>query len=504
MSLLKQDLRQLTTERLQNAFTLEHQVAQAVKSLDEFNIIINTLIERINSWYGMHFPELFDFVEEEKLAKIICLGNRENLSKSSLKKLTENDELTEKILLAAKDSVGSALDSESEKQLVMLAKNVLNVLKEKVSLEKFVEKQMTLLSPNFSSLAQPLIAARMLAHTGSLRRLTLMPSSTIQILGAEKALFKHLRKGSSPPKYGFLFQHSELKKLPLTQRGKFSRSLAAKISLALKEDFFGDKKIDKNLEKSLAERSEKLQSAKVKKESTFTEKEEKKENAFNEVEKRENKFKSQVRREGSGGYQGRRGSSGGSGGYQGRSGSSGGYQGRSGSSGGYQGRSGSSGGYQGRSGGSGRFRGGSDGSFKPRERSDNKFKDGEKREGASNYPRRREGGFDHPRRSGSGSGFPRRSGGGSSFSRGRDSGSSFPRRRDGAPSFPRKREGGFGSTFKDGEKKEGSFGFKGKRDGSFKFKGKKENRFKDGGKRENKFKDGGKRKSRFKDRGKRF
>ena len=114
------------------------------------------------------------------------------------------------------------------------------------------------LLPNFSKLAGTLIGAKILSISGSLDRLVKLPASTIQILGAEKALFQHLKTGSKPPKYGLLYQHPMVKKAKPDHKGKVARILAAKLSLALKVDYFTKRDISEELEKGLDEKTKNL------------------------------------------------------------------------------------------------------------------------------------------------------------------------------------------------------------------------------------------------------
>jgi nucleolar protein 56 len=104
-------------------------------------------------------------------------------------------------------------------------------------------------APNISVILGTAVGARILAHAGSLKRLATMPASTIQILGAEKALFRSLKTGANPPKHGILFQHATVHAAPRWQRGKIARAVAAKAAIAARVDVFGDGLNDTLLEK---------------------------------------------------------------------------------------------------------------------------------------------------------------------------------------------------------------------------------------------------------------
>ncbi len=110
------------------------------------------------------------------------------------------------------------------------------------------------IAPNLSAIAGPVLGARLLAKAGGLKKLALLPASTIQVIGAEKALFRHLRTGARPPKHGILFQHPLVRNAKKWQRGKIARTIAAKLAIAAKEDYFGGKYIADDLRKEIEER----------------------------------------------------------------------------------------------------------------------------------------------------------------------------------------------------------------------------------------------------------
>jgi len=139
-----------------------------------------------------------------------------------------------------------------------LEKNTQSVEGEKKKLTEFIEKEMKAEFPNFSVLATPLIGARLLAQAGAKKDLCFMPSSTIQILGAEKALFAHMKKKALSPKHGHIFNHPLMQRLPKHKRGKAARILAGKLSIALKIDYFSGKDDSKTLLKEMEMKIAKL------------------------------------------------------------------------------------------------------------------------------------------------------------------------------------------------------------------------------------------------------
>ncbi len=175
----------------------------------------------------------------------------ENLSETEvhiIKSIRVSDDLDEIINLMnenAQDWIKRGPTGEAQKQLHKLQANIENINKEKIELSEFIEANMTKELPNFTVLAGAIIGARLLAEAGSKRRLAFCPSSTMQVLGAEKALFNHLKRKADCPKHGHIFNHPLLQKLPKTKRGKAARILAGKLSIAAKMDYFETKsKID--------------------------------------------------------------------------------------------------------------------------------------------------------------------------------------------------------------------------------------------------------------------
>jgi len=132
------------------------------------------------------------------------------------------------------------------------------VEKETKSLEEKIKNEMKKIAPNISSIAGPLIAARLLSQAGSLKKLAFLPASTIQVLGAEKALFRFKKEGGKPPKHGVIFQNPNINRAPRDKRGKIARVLASKISIAAKADAFTKNQVSDKLEKEFKERKKEI------------------------------------------------------------------------------------------------------------------------------------------------------------------------------------------------------------------------------------------------------
>lgn len=222
--------------------SIDINVVKSVNLLEDLDRIFNLMAEHCIEWYSTHFPELKESVtDNEVLLKLIAeLGSRENFEEESIIEILKDNELAKEISKTAEGSMGAVLSEKDLKQISELAVNALKIKVQRNELEVFVSETTAKIAPNFSELAGGLLAARLISKAGSLKQLAIMPSSKIQLLGAEKALFRHLRsKGKAlPPKYGLIFQHSLIQQLKPWQQGAMARSLAGKISIAARKDFF--------------------------------------------------------------------------------------------------------------------------------------------------------------------------------------------------------------------------------------------------------------------------
>jgi len=213
---------------------------QAVNTLDETDKIINSLSSRLREWYGLHFPELDNLIDSiNGYSQIVLSGKRENVSKEDFEKAGFSKDKVEMLCLIKEKSRGGDISEKNFAIVESLAKQILNLFELRKNIEDHVEEQMNEQAPNISAILGTAVGARILARAGSLRRLATMPASTIQILGAEKALFRSLKTGANPPKHGILFQHALVHAAPRWQRGKIARAIAAKAAIAARVDVFG-------------------------------------------------------------------------------------------------------------------------------------------------------------------------------------------------------------------------------------------------------------------------
>lgn len=231
-------------------------IAQAISALDDINKTLNLFASRVREWYGLHFPELDELLEEhEDFVKVVSkIGSRDAITEEALKSIGIKDELAKKIAEAAETSMGADLTEFDLQAIRLLADVTLDLFERRRALEKYIDEAMMEVAPNIRGLVGPLLGARLIALAGGLAKLATMPASTIQVLGAEKALFRALRTGGKPPKHGVIFQHPAIHRSPKWQRGKIARALAAKLAIAARIDAFtGEYRADE-LREQLEER----------------------------------------------------------------------------------------------------------------------------------------------------------------------------------------------------------------------------------------------------------
>jgi len=159
-----------------------------------------------------------------------------------------------KIAEAASASMGAELAAEDLEQIRTLSKRILELYDLRKRFEAYVDTVMDEVAPNVKALVGSLLGARLIALAGGLQNLAKMPASTIQVLGAEKALFRSLKTGTRPPKHGIIFQHTYLHQAKRWQRGKIARALAGKLAIAARTDAFGGKYIGERLKEDLEKR----------------------------------------------------------------------------------------------------------------------------------------------------------------------------------------------------------------------------------------------------------
>ena len=215
-------------------------VIQSINTLDDTDKIINGISSRLREWYGLHFPELDNIIDSVNgYAQIVLAGKRENMSDDVFVNAGFPDSKIQMLSVVKDKSRGGDITEENLLMVQALAKNILELFDMRKNLEAQIDAQMEEIAPNITAVLGTTVGARILAKAGSLIKLSTMPASTIQVLGAEKALFRALKTGSNPPKHGLLFQHAVVHAAPRWQRGKIARAIAAKAAIAARVDVHG-------------------------------------------------------------------------------------------------------------------------------------------------------------------------------------------------------------------------------------------------------------------------
>ena len=235
-------------------------IAQAIQTLDDLDRAINLFIGRVREWYGIHFPELDRLLDKhETYARLVLnLGSKDSFTAEKLEKEEIPKSKAEQIAKAAETSMGADLTETDMTQIQDLCKNVISLYQLRQTLENYLDKVMEEVAPNTKAIAGSLLGARLIALAGGLTNLARRPASTVQVLGAEKALFRSLKTGTRPPKHGIIFQHTYLHEAKKWHRGKIARALAGKLAIAARVDSFGGRYIGEELKADIEKRIEEI------------------------------------------------------------------------------------------------------------------------------------------------------------------------------------------------------------------------------------------------------
>jgi nucleolar protein 56 len=235
-------------------------IAQAIQTLDDLDKAINLFMGRVREWYGIHFPELDRLLDKhETYARLVLnLGNKDSFTAEKLEKEEIPKSKAEQIAKVAETSMGADLTETDMAQIQDLCKNLISLYQLRQTLENYLDKTMGEVAPNTKAIAGSLLGARLIALAGGLTNLARRPASTIQVLGAEKALFRSLKTGTRPPKHGIIFQHTYLHEAKKWHRGKIARALAGKLAIAARVDSFGGRCMGEELKADLEKRIEEI------------------------------------------------------------------------------------------------------------------------------------------------------------------------------------------------------------------------------------------------------
>ncbi|MDE1873716.1 MAG: NOP58 family protein [Candidatus Micrarchaeota archaeon] len=230
--------------------TGEHSIAQAINAYNEIEKTRNLLHERVEEWYGIYFPELTIGSPEKYTRFVLSAGaNKKQATEQQLAEIFGDG--SKDLLTWIKNSIGGEPEQGEFAALKAIAGAELELLRTEKEIDAYLKENVPKLMPNVSYLVDYKLAAELLSRAGSLTKLAMMPSGTLQLLGAEKALFRHLRSGSKPPKYGVLFKLKEVTEADRRSRGRIARLFATKLSIAARADAISKRFIGKELREQI-------------------------------------------------------------------------------------------------------------------------------------------------------------------------------------------------------------------------------------------------------------
>ncbi|CAL0304248.1 unnamed protein product [Lupinus luteus] len=224
-----------------SADKVDTMIVQAIGLLDDLDKELNTYAMRVREWYGWHFPELTKIIQDNiHYAKSVKLmGDRINAAALDFSEILP-EEVEAELKEASVISMGTEIGELDLANIRELCDQVLSLSEYRAQLFDYLKSRMNTIAPNLTALVGELVGARLIAHGGSLMNLAKQPGSTVQILGAEKALFRALKTKHATPKYGLIYHASLIGQAAPKLKGKISRSLAAKAALAIRFDALGD------------------------------------------------------------------------------------------------------------------------------------------------------------------------------------------------------------------------------------------------------------------------
>jgi len=217
-------------------------IIAAIGLLDDLDKEVNTFAMKLREWYGWHFPEMAKIVTDHLVyGKCIKLmGMKTNCKNTDFSKIGVPEEIEAELKQAAEISSGPEITDEDMQNILVLAERVTELLEYRVALADYLKARMSAIAPNLNYMVGHLVGARLISKAGSLMNLAKQPASTLQILGAEKALFRALKTKTSTPKYGMIYHASAVGQASSKFKGKIARVLAAKMSLSARVDALGD------------------------------------------------------------------------------------------------------------------------------------------------------------------------------------------------------------------------------------------------------------------------
>lgn len=220
-------------------------IIQSIALLDQLDKDINTFAMRVREWYSWHFPELKEVVSDNFIFARCAsyIKDKSKLTEEELPGLTEivgEEDISKRILKAARSSMGMDTSEQDMQNIIIFTDRMIALALYRKQLYSYLEEKMAMVAPNLSALIGETVAARLIQKAGSLTSLAKCPASTVQILGAEKALFRALKTKGNTPKYGLIYHSSFIGRAAAKNKGRISRYLANKCSIASRIDSFID------------------------------------------------------------------------------------------------------------------------------------------------------------------------------------------------------------------------------------------------------------------------
>lgn len=249
----KEDLREKaisrTREELEKEVEKDRLLAKNIKQHDILEKNIRRQLEGLRDIYSIHFPELEDEITDDE--QFVDVLERYGVESSEIEPFSE----------MADKSAGSAINQEDKELIEQNVETVSSMIQLRDDLKEYIREGAQEEFQNLSTLLGPLLATRIVSLAGGLEELAKKPASTVQMLGAEKALFRHLKGQGSAPKHGVLFQHRFVNDLPEEKRGKMARFLANKAVMAARIDQYGDEDKSENLKEEIEQKYSELSSS---------------------------------------------------------------------------------------------------------------------------------------------------------------------------------------------------------------------------------------------------
>lgn len=224
----------------------DNHIIQAIATLDQLDKAVNTFAMRVREWYSWHFPELVQIVSEnQQYARLVLfIGDKKSLSDESLYALAaevnDDETIARSIIEAARVSMGRDMSEQDMDHIRSFAHRAVSLAGCRKSLHQYLVSKMGVVAPNLAALIGEMVGARLISRAGSLTNLAKYPASTVQVLGAEKALFRALKTKGNTPKYGLIYHSSFIGKTPTRHKGRISRFLANKAAVASRIDNFSE------------------------------------------------------------------------------------------------------------------------------------------------------------------------------------------------------------------------------------------------------------------------